>query len=164
MFRHIINIFAKNGDAKKYFNAKTYPRRLHLVHGTYWERKVSFSVFLNKPSLKSGYIITNTSLLYNGYGVFPGGKKRAGGWPWPLTPFKCRVQESVELYPYSPYGPYGLYRASVPVQGCALPILLPYNKYIFRGHAVAQLVEARRYKPDGRGFNSRWYHWIFSLT
>jgi hypothetical protein len=27
----------------------------------------------------------------------------------------------VELYLYSPYGPYGLYRASVPVQGCALP-------------------------------------------
>jgi hypothetical protein len=32
------------------------------------------------------------------------------------------------------------------------------------GHAVAQLVEALRYKPDGRGLYSRWYHWIFSLT
>ena len=32
------------------------------------------------------------------------------------------------------------------------------------GHAVAQLVEAQRYKPEGRGFNSRWCHWIFSLT
>ena len=28
----------------------------------------------------------------------------------------------VELYLYSPYGPYGLYRASVPVQGCTLPL------------------------------------------
>ena len=28
----------------------------------------------------------------------------------------------VELYPYSPYGPHGLYRASVPVQGCNLPL------------------------------------------
>ena len=26
------------------------------------------------------------------------------------------------------------------------------------GHAVAQLVEALRYKPEGRGFDSRWYH------
>jgi len=29
---------------------------------------------------------------------------------------------TVELYLYSPYGPYDLYRASVPVQGCALPL------------------------------------------
>jgi hypothetical protein len=32
------------------------------------------------------------------------------------------------------------------------------------GHAVAQLVEALRYKPKGRGFDSRWCHWNFSLT
>jgi hypothetical protein len=32
------------------------------------------------------------------------------------------------------------------------------------GHAVAQLVWALRYKPEGRGFDSRWCHWIFSLT
>jgi len=32
------------------------------------------------------------------------------------------------------------------------------------GHAVAQLVEALSYKPDGRGFNSRWCHWNFSVT
>ena len=32
------------------------------------------------------------------------------------------------------------------------------------GHAVAQLVEALRYKPEGRGFDSRWRHWNFSLT
>jgi hypothetical protein len=29
---------------------------------------------------------------------------------------------------------------------------------------VAQLVEALRYKAEGRGFDSRWYYWIFSLT
>ena len=29
------------------------------------------------------------------------------------------------------------------------------------GHAVAQLVEALRYKSEGRGFDS---HWNFSLT
>jgi hypothetical protein len=29
---------------------------------------------------------------------------------------------------------------------------------------VAQLVEALRYKPEGRGFNSRFYYWSFSMT
>jgi len=32
-----------------------------------------------------------------------------------------------------------------------------------RGYLVAQLVEALRYKPEGRGFNSRLCHWHFSL-
>jgi hypothetical protein len=31
--------------------------------------------------------------------------------------------------------------------------------YIIRGHAVAQLVEALLYKPEGHGFDSRWCHW-----
>jgi len=29
---------------------------------------------------------------------------------------------------------------------------------------VAQLVEALRYKQEGRGFDSRWYHWINYLN
>jgi hypothetical protein len=29
---------------------------------------------------------------------------------------------------------------------------------------VAQLVEALRYKPEGRGFDARLGHWNFSLT
>jgi hypothetical protein len=29
---------------------------------------------------------------------------------------------------------------------------------------VAQLVQALRYKPEVRGFDSRWCHWKFSLT
>jgi len=36
--------------------------------------------------------------------------------------------------------------------------------YIIWGYAVAQSVEALRYKPEGRGFDSRWYQWNFSLT
>jgi len=32
------------------------------------------------------------------------------------------------------------------------------------GHAVPQLVEALRYKPGDRGFDSRRCHWSFSLT
>jgi hypothetical protein len=29
---------------------------------------------------------------------------------------------------------------------------------------VAHLVEALHYEPEGRGFDSRWCHWNFSLT
>jgi hypothetical protein len=29
---------------------------------------------------------------------------------------------------------------------------------------VGQLIEALSYKPEGRGFDSRCCHWIFSLT
>jgi hypothetical protein len=36
--------------------------------------------------------------------------------------------------------------------------------YIYMRYAVAQLVEALRYKPEGRGFDSRWGHWNFSAT
>ena len=36
------------------------------------------------------------------------------------------------------------------------------NKKKTTGHAVAQLVETLRYKSEGRGFDSRWYHWNFS--
>ena len=32
------------------------------------------------------------------------------------------------------------------------------------GHAVAQFVEELCYKPEGRGFDSRWYHWNVRLT
>ena len=31
-------------------------------------------------------------------------------------------------------------------------------------HAVAQLFDVLRYKPGGRGLESRWCHWNFSLT
>jgi hypothetical protein len=31
-------------------------------------------------------------------------------------------------------------------------------------HTVAQLVETLCYKSEGRGFNSKWCHWNFSLT
>ena len=41
-----------------------------------------------------------------------------------------------------------------------LHILPPYTEL----YAVAQLVEALRYKSEGRGFDSRWCHWNFSLT
>jgi len=31
------------------------------------------------------------------------------------------------------------------------------------GHAVPQLLEALRYKPEGRGFDSRWCHLEFFI-
>jgi len=46
---------------------------------------------------------------------------------------------------------------------CLVNILpaLPFDSWSFTiqmggGHAVAQLVETLRYKPEGRGFDSRW--------
>jgi len=35
---------------------------------------------------------------------------------------------------------------------------------IYVGYAVTQLAEAQRYKSEGRGFDSRWCHWNFSLA
>jgi hypothetical protein len=44
------------------------------------------------------------------------------------------------------------------------PLML-YDQYFLKeGYAVAQLVEALRYKPECRGFDSRWSHWDFSVT
>jgi hypothetical protein len=39
---------------------------------------------------------------------------------------------------------------------------LPVHIY-HRGHAVTQLVEALSYKPEGRGFDSRWCYWNFGI-
>jgi hypothetical protein len=40
-------------------------------------------------------------------------------------------------------------------------ILLNYLRFL--RYAVAQLVEALRCKPEGRGFDSRWCRWNFLL-
>jgi hypothetical protein len=62
------------------------------------------------------------------YWVFPRGKERPGRDAVPSPPSSAFGHERVELYLYTPYGPYGLYRASVPVQGCNLRFLTPYNR------------------------------------
>jgi hypothetical protein len=41
--------------------------------------------------------------------------------------------------------------------------LFTVTTYQFEGHAVAQLVEALCYKPEGRGFDSRRHHWNLSI-
>ena len=38
------------------------------------------------------------------------------------------------------------------------------NVFLYWWHDVAQLIEALRYKWEGRGFDFRWCHWNFSLT
>jgi hypothetical protein len=48
--------------------------------------------------------------------------------------------------------------------GTKYPSEFFYLRYIQRGHAVAQLLEALRYKPGDREFDSRWGNWDFSLT
>jgi hypothetical protein len=40
---------------------------------------------------------------------------------------------------------------------------LIFCKLLESAYAVAQLVEALRYKPEGRGFDSRWCHWNLHL-
>jgi len=67
------------------------------------------------------------SFLYNGYRVFPGDKERPGRDADPSAPSSAAGHERAELYLYSPYGPYGLYRASVPVQGCTLPLYMVFT-------------------------------------
>ena len=48
---------------------------------------------------------------------------RGGGAFDPSPPSSAVGHERLELYLYTPYGPFDLYRASVPVQGCTLPLL-----------------------------------------
>jgi hypothetical protein len=38
------------------------------------------------------------------------------------------------------------------------------RRFVWAKEWGTQLVDALRYKPEGRGFDSRWYHWNFSLT
>ena len=40
-------------------------------------------------------------------------------------------------------------------------LFLTKDKYFFEGHPVVQMVEALRYKPEGREFDTRWGHWNF---
>jgi hypothetical protein len=54
---------------------------------------------------------------------------------------------------------YGILWAS---RAYVKPNLLKF--YLREGYALAQLVEALHYKPESRGFDSRWSHWNFSVT
>jgi len=58
-----------------------------------------------------------------------------------------------------------LFLAHARLSSAGLLVVLPLLAHLTGGpgHAVAQLVEALRYKPEGRGFDSRWCYWNFSL-
>ena len=68
---------------------------------------------------------TEPQCLYNGalylYSTPPMGRTAC-------TEPQCLYNGALYLYLYSPYGPYGLYRASVPVPECTLPLPLPYKE------------------------------------
>jgi len=104
-------------------------------------------------------------LLHNGYRVFPGGKERPGRdadpspplvpWSrksraipllplWAVRPVQSLSACTVELYLYS-YGPYGLYRASVRVQGCILPLFTFYYIQTESGS------KKQKFNPEGTG-------------
>ena len=76
------------------------------------------------------------------------------GYPWVSAPrsdwFSYVSKEVVALFS----------RATVVIQGERLLSATTGRKV----HAVAQLVEALRWKPEGRGLISRLCHWNFSLT
>ena len=59
----------------------------------------------------------------------------------------------------------GLYQANSSLKNKQqlLTPLLVFSHSSPWGHVVSQMVEALRYKPEGRGFDSRWCHWIFHL-
>jgi len=62
---------------------------------------------------------------------------------WAVRPVQTLSACTVQLYLYSPYGPYGLYRASVRVQGCTLPLPLLYWTLSVVGSINCLVVEGR---------------------
>jgi hypothetical protein len=55
----------------------------------------------------------------------------------------------------------GLSAIAVPSVTCSVSVKI---KEFLLPMTVAQLVEALRYKSEGRGINSRWCNWYFSFT
>jgi len=61
---------------------------------------------------------------------------------WAVRPVQNLSACTVELYLYSPHWPYGLYRASVPVQVCTLP--LPYLSMSREVGTLLPIIRPRR--------------------
>jgi hypothetical protein len=45
-----------------------------------------------------------------------------------------------------------------------LEVTFNIQYYLLKGARGVVVVKALRYKPAGRGFDSRWCHWNFSVT
>jgi len=89
-----------------------------------------------------------------------------GGWVGPTASLDGRkISSPTEIgSPDRPTCSESLYRLSYPATKCSpkfISILYCNDRCTL---LVAQLVEALRYKPEGRGFDSRWCHWNSSLT
>jgi hypothetical protein len=78
--------------------------------------------------------------------------------------------ESQGLFLWGPQTDHSPLRIRAPISplttGVHENVLKIWDNFIFcadtkknRGHTMTQLVEALRYKPEGRGFDSRWCHW-----
>jgi hypothetical protein len=116
---------------------------------------LAIAMFCNLNSHKNIYTKSLTSFVVHpasysmGTGVLCR-DKAAAVWYWPLT--QNRGLEWLKLY---------LHFSNMPSWRGHPQIHL----YLLQmGYAVAQLVEALCYKPEGRGFDSRWCHYNVSLT
>ena len=87
------------------------------------------------------------ALRNDGNASMPQQVKRPNPWMMMMMMMVCSAVEPV-------YNDIGLYDTAYITSGILC----------YRGHVAALLVEALRYKPEGRGFDSRWCHWNFSLT
>ena len=101
------------------------------------------------------------SLLYNGYRVFPEGKERPGRDADSSPTFSAIGHERVELYLYSPYGPYGLYRTLLPVQGCTLPLLYLFFKWIYCRNIHLMIIRSAK---DEIFFISSFFYLMINIT
>jgi hypothetical protein len=95
------------------------------------------------------------SLLCNGYW---GSSRRYSGGGVKLTTYlhlasRLRMCGAMSLLPLYAF------------MTCTGTACIVFNSdFCSEGATLAQLVEALRFKPEGRGFDSRWCHWNFSLT
>ena len=55
---------------------------------------------------------------------------------------------------------FGIIRNS----GMVVTCVVKFKTYLNAGLRGGVVVKALRYKPAGRGFDSRWCHWNFSVT
>jgi hypothetical protein len=68
-----------------------------------------------------------------------------------IISYACILAEIFRRYQLSP-------------DGTPFSTLFCFHHLLVWRYAMAQLVEALRYKPEGRGFDSRWSHWNYSVT
>jgi hypothetical protein len=66
--------------------------------------------------------------------------------------------------PHNASGCFAGHINDLPLQEIALQFHVHTAHRLVTGARCGVVVEALRYKPAGRGFDSRWFHWNFSVT